>query len=204
MTMTKQYKRRNIFIKKELQGKLIFGYFLFVTGGCLFFIILLGYFSADTLTISYTNSDLQLGRTPFMLLKSILTAHWIFIVLGAIFITIAAMLITHRIAGPLFRFEKTLAKMLNRDLSDVIHLRYRDEGKELARQINTFNRDLSETIKKLTIHTEAIKTLLKQADTESSTLPEDHKKNMKAILWNIEENNKKIQSICSSYTLRDE
>jgi methyl-accepting chemotaxis protein len=139
-----------------------------------------------------------------MLLKNILTAHWIFIVLGAIFITIAAMLITHRIAGPLFRLERTLERMLRRDLSDVIYLRNRDEGKELAKKINTFNKELSETFKKLTIHSSAVKTLLEQVAAESSDLPEDQKKNLKAVLWNIEENNKKIQTICSSYTLREE
>lgn len=72
--MVKQHKRRNFFIKKDFQGKLILGYFLFVTGGCLFFMILLGAFSADTLTISYNNNELQLGQTPVILLKEILAA----------------------------------------------------------------------------------------------------------------------------------
>jgi len=117
---------------------LILSYFLFVTGGCLFFIVLLGAFSADTLTISYSNHDLQFGQTPVILLKKILAAHWVFIASGAIFTIIGAMLITHRIAGPIFRFEKTLDKMLHKDLSDNIALRTKDEGKELAKKINDF------------------------------------------------------------------
>ena len=69
--MDKGYKRRNFFIKRDFQGRLILGYFLFVTGGCLFFIVLLGLFSADSLTIAYNNHDIQFGQTPFMLMKSV-------------------------------------------------------------------------------------------------------------------------------------
>lgn len=67
--MAKLFKRRNFFINKNFQGKLIFAAFLLVSGGCLFFIFLFALFSADTLTLSYSNHDLQLGQTPVMLLK---------------------------------------------------------------------------------------------------------------------------------------
>ncbi len=127
--MAKHYKRKNFFIKKNFQGKLILGYFLFITGGGLFFLILLGAFSADTLTISYNNHDLQFGQTPLILLKKVLAAHWIFIASGAVFTIIVAMLITHRIAGPLFRFERALDNMLQKDLTDNVALRTKMRAK---------------------------------------------------------------------------
>jgi len=202
--MAKNYKRKNFFIKKNFQGKLILGYFLFILGGGLFFIILLGAFSADTLTISYSNHNLRFGQTPIILLNKVLAAHWIFIAAGAIFTVIAAMLITHRIAGPIFRFERTLDNMLNKDLSDNIALRTKDEGKELAKKINSFNRDLSTTVKNLQGHSEAITMLLEQASTTSSDTSKEKLDELKSILWSVEENNKKIRSICTAYTLRDE
>lgn len=202
--MAKNYKRKNFFIKKNFQGKLILGYFLFVAGGGLFFIILLGAFSADTLTISYSNNDLQFGQTPVILLKKILAAHWIFIACGGVFTVIAAMLITHRIAGPIFRFERTLDIMLCKDLSDNIALRTKDEGKELAKKINDFNRQLSSTFKTIQSHSNAITTLLEKADGHSAAASEEELEALKSIFWSVEENNKKIRSICTAYTLRDE
>lgn len=202
--MAKNYKRRNFFIKKNFQGKLILGYFLFITGGCLFFIILLGAFSADTLTISYSNHDFQFGQTPVILLKKILAAHWIFIASGAIFTIIAAMLITHRIAGPLFRFERALDSMLRRDLTDTVTLRAKDEGKELAKKINSFNRDLSTTLKTLQAHSNAVATLLEQTHAKVSDVPGEDLGELKGLLWSVEENNKKIRGICTTYILRDE
>ena len=202
--MYKKYKRRNFFIKKEFQGKLILGYFLFVTVGCLFFILVLGYFSADTLTIAYSNNDLQLGQTPIMLLKKTLTAHWIFIILGAVVTVIGAMLITHRIAGPLFRLEKALGNMLNKNLADTIYLRSKDEGQELATQINLFNQELSATVKMIHFNSSAIAELLERAKGLSKGIPAEQLEEMKSIYWSVEEKNKKILAECASYTLKDE
>ena len=202
--MGKNYKRRNIFIKKDFQGKLILGYFLFVTGGCLFFIVLLAFFSADTLTVSYTNNDLQLGQTPIMLMKSVLAAHWVFIVVGTMFLVVAAMLITHRIAGPLFRIEKALDNMVAGNLNDIISLREKDEGKDLAKKINLFNLELSGAIRDVKNHSEAIADLIKQTQVKSSQLPAELKEEFDSLCWGIEEKNKKIQTMCSTYSLRDE
>lgn len=196
-------KRRNFFIKKDFQGKLILGYFLFVTGGCLFFIVLLALFSADTLSISYTNYDLQLEQTTILLINKILTSHWVFIVPGTAILVLAAMLITHRIAGPMYRFEKTLDNMLNRKLDNTIHLRSKDEAKELAKKINDFNVDLSQTIRNLQNHSDAIEGLLKQAQIKSSDLPPQQKEEINSLYWSMEEKNKRIRAICSSYTLKD-
>ncbi len=201
--MAQKYKRRNFFIKKDFQGKLILGYFLFVTGGCLFFLFLLGLFSADTLTISYNNHDLQLGQTPIMLIRETLAAHWVFIVLGGAFLVAAAMLLTHRIAGPLFRLERTLDNMLKGKLDDTIYLRINDEGKDLAKKINDFNSELSLAVKNLQGNADAIAGLLELAREKTENLGHGQQEELQGIYWNIDEKNKRIKAICSSYTLKD-
>lgn len=201
--MAQLYKRRNFFIKKDFQGKLILGYFLFVTAGCLFFLFLLGLFSADSLTILYDNHDLQLGNTPIMLLKKTLTAHWVFIVVGSALLVVAAMFLTHRIAGPLFRLEKTLDSMLKGKLDDTIFLRTNDEGKDLAKKLNDFNANLSLSVKNLHANADAVADLLEQARLKTQSLTEEQQEEFQVIFWNIEEKNKRIKAVCSSYTLKD-
>ncbi|MDK9708660.1 MAG: methyl-accepting chemotaxis protein [Desulforhopalus sp.] len=201
--MAQPYKRRNFFIKKDFQGKLILGYFLFVTAGCLFFLFLLGLFSADSLTILYDNHDLQLGNTPIMLLKKTLAAHWVFIVVGSALLVVAAMFLTHRIAGPLFRLEKTLDSMLKGKLDDTIFLRTNDEGKDLAKKINEFNANLSLSVKNLQTNSDAIVELLEQARLKAQSLTQEQQEELQIIFWNIEEKNKRIKAVCSSYTLKD-
>lgn len=200
--MEKRHKRRNIFIKKDFQGKLILGYFLFATGGCLFFIVLLGFFSADSLTISYSNHDIQLGQTPLMLLKKVLAAHWIFIVLGGAFLVLASMLITHRIAGPIFRFEKALDNMNKGKLNDTIYLRDKDEGKDLARKINDLNDHLSRSMRLVKNNSQAIDALIDQAG--NLNVPEEAKENLDSVYWAMQEHNKKILAVCNSFKLKDD
>jgi methyl-accepting chemotaxis protein len=144
-----------------------------------------------------------MGRTPIMLLKETLAAHWLFIVIGGAFLVAAAMLITHRIAGPLFRLERALDNMLKGKLNDTIYLRTNDEGKELAKKINDFNANLSLAVNNLQGNTEAIASLLELARQKTQTLSDDQQEELQSIYWNIDEKNKKIKAICASYTLKD-
>lgn len=201
--MVQKYKRRNIFIKKDFQGKLILGYFLLVTGGCLLFVFLLGIFSADTMSISYNNHDLQFSQTPILLLKKTLAANGVFIVVGGAILVFAAMLITHRIAGPLFRLEKALDNMLKGRLDDTIYLRTNDEGKDIAKKINDFNANLSLALKDLQTNAEAITILLEQAHLKTKDLSPEQQEELQSLYWNIDEKNKRIQNICLAYTLTD-
>ncbi len=134
--MKRRWRRRNYFIKKELQGKYIFNFFIFVIAGSILFSLIFSYLSFNTLTVVYKNYNLQIGKTPLILLKEILSAHWIFIFTVGISIVIISMFLTHRFAGPMYRFEKSVEEMINGNFNFEIRLRKRDEGKELAEKMN--------------------------------------------------------------------
>ena len=200
--MAKPYKRRKFFIKKDFQGKLILSCFLFVTGGGLLFNVLLGLLSADSLTISYNNQDIQLGQTPFMLLKQVLTANWLLIVIGGGFVMLASLLLSHRIAGPLFRFESTVDNMKSGYLDNIIHLRDKDEGKELAQKINEFNTQLSTSFHTINNNSKALQILIDQALTLD--LPEAEKEELAGLCWSMREHNRKIINNSDYFCRRDE
>ncbi len=147
--MKTSYHRRNYFINKDFQGRYIFSYFLFVIIGSIIFVVILGLFSADSMTMVYSQHDLQLGSTPAILMKQFVRAHWIFVVGGGIIVIVASIFITHRIAGPLYRLEKSLDEMIKGNISVNTTLRLKDEGQELARKMNQFNEALSLRLKEL-------------------------------------------------------
>ena len=134
-----QYKRRNYFINKEFQGRYIFNYFLLATIGSILFVAVFSFFSSNTLSIVYDNYHLQLGVTPGILFKKILSTQWLLLVIGGTAVIIITLFLTHRVAGPFYRFEKTLDEMIDGDISGKIVLRQKDEGKELAQKLNAFN-----------------------------------------------------------------
>jgi len=195
--MAQSYKRKIIFINKHYQGKLILSTFLFFCGGCLLFIVLLALFSADTLTISYVDNDIQFGKTPIMLVKQMLTANWILLAIGGVALVFSSMILSHRIAGPLYRFELALNHMNDGDLGDVIRLRQKDEGKQLAAKINQFNTNLSQSVRTAHLSTSAIDALLEQ--TEALNLPQEEKENLASLCWSLREHNRKIKNAFSNY-----
>ena len=186
------HKRRIIFIKRALQARLLLGYFFFVISGGVFFIILMGFFTTKSMTISYSANDLEMVQTPLALLKQSIASEWPYLLLGCLIMVIAAIRVTHRVAGPLYRFEQTLDNMLSGDLGDSISLRSKDEGKELASKINSFNKELSGTLNKVRSESGAIKELLIQARIIAEQFPKEEGLELQSILWSIDEKNKKI------------
>ncbi|SHO50587.1 methyl-accepting chemotaxis protein [Desulfopila aestuarii] len=197
MLMADGYKRKTIFIKRGYQSKLVLATFLFFSGGCLLFITLLALFSADTLTLSFSGADITLGSTPLMIVKELLTANWMLLAFGGVMLLISSVFLTHRVAGPLYRFERTLDSMNSGNLGAQIRLREKDEGMELAGKINQFNDSLSQSMRVLKNSTAALDTLLEQAD--SFNLPEEEKDELASLCWSMREHNRKIKTAFATY-----
>jgi len=197
--MGKTLKRRKYFIKKEYQGKLILSCFLFVAGIGLLFNVILGMLSADSLTISYSNQDLQLGQTPMMLFKQLLTANWLILIIGGGFVVFAALYLSHRVVGPLYRFEATLDSMQKGKLDTVIKLRDKDEGKELAQKINNFNSLLSRSMNDISQHSQALNILIEQA-SKLNLQNDEEKEQFASLCWSMQEHNRKVSTRCNYFT----
>ena len=146
--MSKGYKRqkRNYLINKDLQGKLGLQILLLAIAGMVFLGILFAFSSADHLTISYNNNKIDVGSTPSVLLVDLLRSEGIFLLVGGLLIIAITIFLTHKIAGPIYRFEQTLKAMCSRQLDQGIYLRKGDEGRELGTLINDLNLLLTEDI----------------------------------------------------------
>ncbi|MCK5164009.1 MAG: methyl-accepting chemotaxis protein [Desulfobacula sp.] len=196
-----QYKRRNYFINKEFQGRFIFNFFLLATIGSLLFVSVFSFFSSNTLSIAYDNYHLQLGVTPGILFKNILSAQWLFVVFGGGIVIIVTLFLTHRVAGPFYRFERTLDEMIEGDISNKIILRQKDEGKDLAQKINAFNFILEDKLSlienfnsDIKVSSLELKNALKYSDIKNST----------SLLDEILDSQKNIQTMINDYTFSRE
>jgi methyl-accepting chemotaxis protein len=161
--MKRTWKRRNYFIKKELQGRYIFSFFIFVICGGIIFTLIFSLLSANTLTVVYEDYSLRIGKTPFILIREILSADWIFIVTAGLSVVVISMFLTHRFAGPMYRFEKSVEEMLRGNFDFEIRLRKKDEGKELAAVMNQLISRISSNFREMRDLTDAIELKLKDA-----------------------------------------
>lgn len=195
--MNQQYKRKIFFIQKDFQGRMILQYFLFAVAGYALLALILLFFSADTITISYGNNDVQLGQTPIMLLNEIMAANWVLLLLGGALLVYTAIRLTHRIAGPQYKLEQTVRSMCDGDLTNIVYLRQKDESRELAQNLNQFNKSLSEHVKTIEKRSQLITAQLSYLQVE---IDNSHNQQLIEIENVIAEQNGKIQEICKSFT----
>jgi len=200
--MNRTWKRRNFFIKKDLQGKYMFSFFIFLVAGSIIFTLIFSLLSSNTMTIVYDNYKLQIGKTPLMLIKEILSAQWIVVVAGGFIVVILSMFLTHRFAGPIFRFEKSIEEMTKGNINFRIYLRAKDEGKELAEKINILVDMLSSNIKEMRRLSEEVNNKLTDAN---NSLKEN--KEGKETALDIEiagDLNRRLHEILQKYTVKDD
>ena len=165
-------KKRNFLLNHELQGKFILKTFMIFILSAVGFTLFLGLITLNTQTMVYEGYQLKIGATPLILWKQMLYSNWIFIVLGGVVLIIVSTLLTHRIAGPLFRFEKCINNMMQGDLTDRIYLRDKDEGVQLSNKINAFNKNLSTKINRIRTISDLLKEETDQKKSECATLSE--------------------------------
>ena len=198
MKMKRTWRRRNYFIKKELQGRYIFSFFILVMAGSFLFTLIFSILSADTLTMVYNDHTLKFGKTPVVLLKEILRAHWIFIVAGGVIVALVAMFLTHRFAGPLFRFEQSLQKMIKGNFDFEIRLRSTDEAKETAHMFNDFINTLSSQLREMRDLSDQIDDRLADAHSSVTDAGAGVELNRAIAL------NKKIRNILGNFKLKND
>ncbi len=137
------WRRRNYFVRKEFQGRFILRFFLTILIGAVVFTAIFSLFSSHTITVTYEGSVLRIDRTPKALLVEILRTYGVYIFLLGLGISIVSLFISHRIAGPLYRLEKSVEEITKGKLDFKITLRRKDELKELAASMNSMMRELS-------------------------------------------------------------
>lgn len=136
MPAKRDYKRKNYFIKKGFQSKFILKFCFILLCGIILSTGLVFIFSQETLTSSFNNSRLVISSTAEAIMPTLLITNLItlgIITLAAIGVT---LFVSHRIAGPMFRFEKDIKRVASGDLSVRINLRHKDQFSEMADAFN--------------------------------------------------------------------
>jgi hypothetical protein len=124
------HKRRTYLIKKGMQLKAT-GRVTFIAIFFSLFVVFEVYITIWPVVSGFLPKDMM------SLVQQRIFFRAIFFLLPFIFvIATSSILLSHRIAGPLYRIELTLDKLIQGEDVEYIHLRKNDELKELAEKIN--------------------------------------------------------------------
>ncbi len=130
------HKRRIHYIKKEFQRNFILKFCGIIALGSVVSTALIYWISKDSLTTTVSGARLIVKSTGEVMLPAIITTNLItlaLITLAAVFVT---LYISHKIAGPLFRFEKDIEMVGEGDLTVTFRLRAHDQLVDLVGTLN--------------------------------------------------------------------
>lgn len=141
-----QNRRRNYFIKKRFQASFILKFCLLLILACLIVSAFSYLLTEKTTTTSFENLRLTVKSTSDFILPVLISSSLAAMVLVSLATIVIVLFISHRIAGPLYKLEKSLVEMGKGDLTVDVHLRQADEIKVLADVLNKAVRDIREPL----------------------------------------------------------
>jgi methyl-accepting chemotaxis protein len=147
MSEKPKFRRRNHFIKKRFQLHFSSRFLSLIIVEALLLAGLFWYMSHNTLTTSYQGAQLRIENTSSFFFPSLLYPSLIVTGVVVVIGLIGLIFISHKIAGPLYRFEKSLREIGQGDLTCRVSLRRKDQLSDLADTLNKFASEIETKVR---------------------------------------------------------
>jgi methyl-accepting chemotaxis protein len=131
-----KYCRKNVYIDKDFQTRFILKFCALVALGAGLTIGLLYLLSLQSTTVSFVQAKVKVMTTADFILPVLVQT--VLVVMGLVSIASIAvtLIVSHKIAGPLFRFKQTFRELANGNFSNQVRLRKGDQLIEVADDFN--------------------------------------------------------------------
>jgi len=175
----KTQRRRIYFIEKSFQAKFILKFCALVVLGGLLTIGLLYILAMQSTTVSFVNSRVMVRTTADFILPVLIQTVAIVIVIVSFATVIVTLFVSHKIAGPLYRFKKVMQDLEGGDFSGDFHIRHLDQLQDLA---DTFNSAIKKTRERIDALKDGLKALKDGLDSISENEISENKRALLAEL----------------------
>jgi methyl-accepting chemotaxis protein len=125
-------KRRHVFINKAFQGRFIASIFLLILLSCLCSALLIYWLTGGDLQAQSQTAHANILNASERLGLTILIGNVVAIVIASTVAVVVAIYASHKIAGPLYRFEKICEQIGDGQLNTITTLRENDQLQPLA------------------------------------------------------------------------
>lgn len=172
-------RRKNYFIEKKFQAVFILKFCSLVALGGILTIGILYFLAMQSTTVSIVDSRVIVRTTADSILP--LVIQTVIIVMAAIGVAavIMVLLISHKIAGPLYHFKKALLTLEAGDFSSDIHLRHLDQFQGLADAFNGVIKKIRQQLNLLKNNLAAFKT--KVSDISENEISESKRSTLEEL-----------------------
>lgn len=129
-------KRRQLYINRDFQTRFILKFCLILLLGGAVSIGLTLFNTQESLTSSFSNSKLVIQNTSLAIMPSVIYTTLISTLVIGLIVIMVTLLASHKIAGPMFRFEQDIDKIAAGDLKSRIDIRKEDQFQAIATSLN--------------------------------------------------------------------
>ncbi len=190
MDIKKVNRRRIYFIEKRFQARFIVKFCLLVILGAMVTGALLYLLSVGSTTVTFENLRAKVFTTADFLFPLLIQTLLVATVVVGLATIILTLFISHKIAGPLYRFKKELGSVESGDLSRNFNIRKNDQLQDLAvsmnNMINKLRDNLSELKKKYSILKTSWDKSIRPTISHDSKTVEDIEKTIEEISQKLE------------------
>jgi methyl-accepting chemotaxis protein len=188
---TKPINRRRIyFIEKKFQARFIIKFCILVILGSLVTGVLLYILSWRSTTVTFENLRAKVLTTADFLLPVLIQTIIVTTVVVGIATIILTLFISHKIAGPLYRFKKELGLIESGDLSRNFNIRRNDQMQDLAISMNNMINKLRDTLSGLKSQYSILKNswdkFIRPAISQDKKMAEEIEKTIEEIRQKLE------------------
>jgi len=131
-------QRRIVYIKKRFQATFAVKFLALIAVEAVVAAVILLYLSSGTTVAGYRASEIVIAPTREYFFPTVFLSGLVIIALTAVAGFVVMVFVSHRIAGPRYRVEKSLDELAEGDLTHRFRLRNADELKPFAERINAF------------------------------------------------------------------
>ena len=141
-TVKSSFQRRTIFIKKNLQIR----YMILMVACVLCGLAIMGLELTATLNDLFDDYPV-LVQPIYDEFIPIVASFFYKIAIYVLLVIIISAIVSHRMAGPVYRFEQTCKQIAKGDFSQRVHLRKGDQLTQLQQEFNTMMDEIEKRLK---------------------------------------------------------
>jgi methyl-accepting chemotaxis protein len=130
------YSRRNYYIDKDFQTKFIMKFCGLVALGAVVTMALLYLLARQATTVSIVQSRITVRTTADFLVPIMVQTVIVVTVIVSLAAAAVTLFVSHKIAGPLYRFKQTFKELAAGNFSNQVRLRKGDQLVEVASDFN--------------------------------------------------------------------
>jgi len=134
--MSTRTARRTYFIDKSFQSKFILKFCALVAIGGALTIAIVYFLARQSNTVAFVNSRVVVKTTADFILPLLIQTVVIVLVLISLATLAVALFVSHKIAGPLYRFKKVIQQLKEGDFCCDFKIRHLDQLQDLAQELN--------------------------------------------------------------------